>query len=47
MRTNLVIIEGAKFIYDTNFSGDQKETVLETIREKQILSFRTLSRQEG
>lgn len=24
MRTNLVIIEGAKFIYDTNFSGDPK-----------------------
>ena len=24
MRTNLVIIEGAKFIYDTNFPGDPK-----------------------
>lgn len=24
MRNNLVIIEGAKFIYDTNFSGDPK-----------------------
>ena len=24
MRTNLVIIEGASFIFDTNFSGDPK-----------------------
>lgn len=26
MRTNLVIIEGAKFIYDTNFSDLQKSS---------------------
>lgn len=34
MRTNLVIIEDAKFIYDTNFSGDPKRDRFGTIREK-------------
>ena len=37
MRDNLVIIEGTKFIYKTNFSGDpDRETLMEILREKGI-----------
>lgn len=46
MRDNLVIIEGTKFIYKTNFSGDPDRDTYGNTQRKGNLLFRILSRQE-